>query len=101
MKICAKEITEEKISLFIVVVLFVRGVIFNWDNFASCFFQSSDKWVYGFNRNIFIFKFYISLFFYIKILFSHTATYDTPCSQIHTAINFLLVSCYIINVNQR
>ena len=38
-KICAKEITEEKISLFIVVVLFVRGVIFNWDNFASCFFN--------------------------------------------------------------
>ena len=37
-KICAKEITEQKMSLFIVVVLFVRRVIFNWGNFASCFF---------------------------------------------------------------
>ena len=27
MKICAKEITEEKIGLFIVVVFFVRGVL--------------------------------------------------------------------------
>ena len=31
--------TEEKIGLFIVVVLFVRRVIINWGNFASCFFS--------------------------------------------------------------
>ena len=59
------------------------------------------KWVYAFNTNIFIVKFYISLFFYIQILFSLTATYDIPFLQIHTTIYFLLVSCYIINVNQR
>ena len=100
-KICAKEITEEKIGLFIVAVLFVREVIFNWGNFASCFFQSNDKWVYAFNRNVFIFKFYILLFFYIKILFSLTAAYGITFLQIHTTIYFLLVSCYIINVNQR
>ena len=76
-------------------------VIFIWGNFTSYFFQSNDKWVYAFNRNIFIFKFYILLFFYIKKLFSLTTTYDIPFLQIHTTIYFLLVSCYIINVNQR
>ena len=100
-KNCAKEITEEKIAFFIVLVLFVRGVIFLWGNFTSCFFQSNDKWVYTFNRNIFIFKFYILLFFYIKKLFSLTTTYDIPFLQIHTTIYFLLVSCYIVSVNQR
>ena len=99
MKICAKEITEEKIGLFYVVVLFVRGVIFNWGNFTSCFFQSNDKWGHASNRNIFIFKFYILLFFLHKDIF--TTTYDIPFLQIHTTIYFLLVSCYIINVNQR
>ena len=94
-------ITEEKTGFFIVVVLIVLGVIFIWGNFTSCFFQSYDKWVYAFNRNIFIFKFYILLFFYIKKLFSLTTTYDIPFLQIHTTIYFLLVSCYIINVNQR
>ena len=39
-KICAKEITEEKVGLFIVVVLLVPWVIFNWGSFASCFFFS-------------------------------------------------------------
>ena len=100
-KICAKEITEEKIGLFIVVVLFVCGVIFNWGNFASCFFQSIDKWIYDFNRNIFIFKFDILLFFYIKIPLFLTTTYDISFLQIHTTIYFLVVSCYIINANQR
>ena len=93
--------TEEKTGFFIVVVLFVLGIIFIWGNFTSCFFQSNDKWVYAFNRNIFIFKFYILLFFYIKKFFSLTTTYDIPFLQIHTTIYFLLVSCYIINVNQR
>ena len=69
-------------------MFFVRGVIFNWGNFASCFFQSIDKWVYAFNRNIFIFKFYILLFFYIKILFSLASTYDISFLQIHTTIFF-------------
>ena len=101
MKICTKKITEEKIGFFIVLVLFVRGVIFIWGNFTSCFFQSNDKWVYAFNRNIFIFKFYVLLFFYIKILFSLTTTYEIPFLQIHTTIYFILVSCYTINVNQR
>ena len=81
------------------VLLFALGVIVNWGNCTSCFFQSNDKWVYDFNRNIFIFNFYILLFFYIKIFFSLT-TYDIPFLQIHTTIYFLLVSCYIINVNQ-
>ena len=44
-------------------------VIFIWGNFTSYFFQSNDKWVYAFKRNIFIFKFYILLLFYIKIFF--------------------------------
>ena len=97
---CGKEITEEKIGLFIVVVLLVRGVIFKWGNFTPCFFQSNDKWVYSFNRNIFILKSYILLFFYIKILFSLTTTYGIPFLEIHVTICFLSVSCYIINVNQ-
>ena len=78
-------------------VLFkIYGVILH-----LAFFQSNDKWVYAFNRNNFIFKFYISLFFSIKILFSLTTTYDIPFLQTHTTIYFLLASCYIINVNQR
>ena len=101
-KTCGKEITEEKIGLIYVIVLFVRGVIFNWGSFTSCFFQSNNKWVYAFNRNIFIFKFYISLRFYIKILFSLTTTYDIPfCRFTLIHIYFHSVSCYIINVNQR
>ena len=96
-----KGITEEKIGLIYVVVLFDRAVIFNWGNFTSCFFQSNDKWVYDFNRYVFIFKFYILIFFYMKTLFSLTATYDIPFLQIHTTNYFLSVSCYIINVNQR
>ena len=47
-------ITEEKTGFFIVVVLFVLGVIFIRGNFTSCFSQSNDKWVYVFNRNIFL-----------------------------------------------
>ena len=47
-------ITEEKTGFFIVVVLFVLGVIFIRGNFTSCFSQSNDKWVYAFNRNIFL-----------------------------------------------
>ena len=74
MKICAKEITEEKIGLFIVVVLFVRGVIFNWGNFASCFFQSNDKWVYAFNRNIFYFQIlHIIIFLHKDTFFSYNS----------------------------
>ena len=94
-------ITDEKTDFFIVAVLLVLGAIFIWVNFTSCFFQSNDKWVYPFDRNIFIFKFYILLLFYIRIFFSLTTTYDIPFLQIHTTIYFLLVSCYIINVNQR
>ena len=71
---------------------------FSWGNFTSCFFQSNDKWVHAFNRNIFIFKFYILLFFLNKDIF--TTTYDIPFLQIHTTIYFLFVSCYIINCNQ-
>ena len=66
------------------VLLFALGVIFIWDNCTSCFFQSNDKWVYIFNRNIFIFKFYILLLFYIKIFFPLATTYDIPFLQIHT-----------------
>ena len=42
---CGKCTRQEikKMGLFIVVVLFIRGVIFNWGNFASCFFQSNGK----------------------------------------------------------
>ena len=42
---CGKCTRQEikKMGLFIVVVLFICGVIFNWGNFASCFFQSNDK----------------------------------------------------------
>ena len=83
------------------VLLFALGVIFIRGNCTSCFFQSNDKWVYAFNRNIFVFKFYLISFFYVKTFFSLTATYDIPFLQIHTTIYFLLVSCYIINVNQR
>ena len=68
-------ITEEKRGFVIVVELFALGVIFIWGNFTFCFFQSNNRWVYVFNRNIFIFKFYILLFFYIKIFFSLTTTY--------------------------
>ena len=93
-------ITDEKTDSFIVAVLLVLGAIFIWVNFTSCFFQSNDKWVYPFDRNIFIFKFYILLLFYIRIFFSLTTTYDIPFLQIHTTIYFLLVSCYITNVNQ-
>ena len=81
------------------VLLFAVGVIFIWGNFTSCFFQSNDKWVNAFNRNIFIFKFYISLFFYRNIFFSLTTIYDIPFLQIQTTIYFLLLSCYIINVS--
>ena len=49
--------TEEKAGFFIVVVLFVLGIIFIWGNFTSCFFQSNDKWVYAFNKKSFVFKF--------------------------------------------
>ena len=82
------------------VLLYALGVIFISGNFTSCFFRSNDKWVYAFNRNIFIFKFYILLFYYIEIFFSLTTTYDIPFLQIHTTVYFLLVSYYIINVNQ-
>ena len=90
-------ITEEKIFLFIVIVLFILVVFFLWGNFTSFFFQSNDKWVYAFNRNIFIFKFYILLFFYIKIFFSLTTTYDIPFLQIHTFFSF---SILLINDEQ-
>ena len=93
---------EKEFGLWFVlfVLLFALGVIFIWGNFTSSFFQSNDQWVYAFNRNIFIFKFYILLFFCINIFFSLTAAYDIPFLQIHTTIYFLLVSSYIINVNQ-
>ena len=90
-----------KNSMNFVVVLFVLGVIFSWGNFTSGLFQSNDKWVYAFNRNIFIFKIYTLLFFYIKRFFSLITTYDILFLQIHTTIYFLLVSSYIVNVNQR
>ena len=100
-KFVLRKLRRKKNGFSIVLVLFVRGVIFIWGNFTSFFFQSNDKWVYTFNGNIFIFKFYMLLFFYIKILFSLTTTYDIPFLQIHTTVCFLLVSCYIINANQR
>ena len=87
-------ITEEKTGFFIVVTLFVFGVIFIWGSFTSCFFQSNDKWTNAFNRNIFIFKFYVLLFFLYKDIFSLSTTYDIPFLQIHTTIYFLLVSCF-------
>ena len=93
-------ITDGKTDFFIVAVLLVLGAIFIWGNFTSCFFQSNDKWVYPFNGNIFIIKFYILLFFYIRIFYSLTATYDISFLQIHTTIYFLLAFFYIINVNQ-
>ena len=83
------------------VLLFGLGVIFIRGNCTSCFFHSNDEWVYAFNRNIFVFKFYLISFFYKRQFFSLTTTYDIPFLQIHTTIYFLLVSCYIINVNQR
>ena len=86
--------------VYVIRVVICSWVIFIRGNCTSCFFQSNDKWVYAFNRNIFVFKFYLISFFYIKTLFSLTTTYDIPFLQIHTTIYFLLVSCYIINVNQ-
>ena len=82
------------------VLLFVVRVIFFGGNFEPCFFQSFDKWVYAFDRKIFIFKVYILLFLYMTLSFSLTATYDIPILQVHARIYFLLVSFYIINVNQ-
>ena len=64
-------ITEEKTGFFIVVVLFVLGSFSFGVILHLIFFQSNDKWVYAFKRNIFIFKFYILLLFYIKIFFSY------------------------------
>ena len=69
--ICAKEITEEKIGLIYVVVLFDRAVIFNWGNFTSCFFQSNDKWVYAFNRNFFFQVLLIIIFLHKETFFSY------------------------------
>ena len=63
-------ITEEKTGFFIVVVLFVLGVIFIWGNFTSCFFQSNDKWVYAFNRNIYFQVLHI-IFLHKDIFFSY------------------------------
>ena len=39
-KLCTKEILEEKIISFIVVLLCVWEVIFIWGNFTSCFFYN-------------------------------------------------------------
>ena len=52
------------------VLLFALGVIFIWDNCTSCFFQSNDKWVYIFNRNIFIFQVLHIITFLHKDIFS-------------------------------
>ena len=79
-----------KTGLFVVAVFFVLGVIFIWGNFISCYFQSNDKWVYAFNRNIFVFKFYILLFFYIKIFFSLITTYFTDTRNNLFSFSFLL-----------
>ena len=81
------------------VLLFALGVIFIWGNFTSCFFQSNDKWVYAFNRNIFIFKFYILLLFYIKIFFPLATTYDILFYRFTQFILFIYL--FFINVNQR
>ena len=90
-------ITEET-GPFIVVVLFVLRVIFIWGNLKFCFFsfQFNDKWVYDFNRNIFIFKFHI-LFF--KIFFSLTTTYDIPFLQIHTTIFLQYLVTLLMSIN--
>ena len=56
-------ITEEKKGLFIVLVLFVLGFFLIWGNLTSCSFQSNDKWVYAFNRNV-IFSSFIFYYFF-------------------------------------
>ena len=45
-------ITQEKKGFFIVLVLFVLGFFLFWANFTFCLFQSNDKWLYAFNRNV-------------------------------------------------
>ena len=66
--------TEEKIVLFIAVLLFVHGGIFNSGNFTSCFFQSNGKWVYAFNRNIFYFQIlHIIIFLHKDTFFSYNS----------------------------
>ena len=52
------------------VLLFALGVIFNWGNCTSCFFQSNDKWVYAFNRNIYFQVLHI-IFLHKDIFFSY------------------------------
>ena len=51
------------LSFVLFVLLFVLRVIFFWGNFATCFFQSDDKWEYTFNTDIFISDFTYYYFF--------------------------------------
>ena len=54
---------EFVLSFILFMMRFVLRVIFLCGNFATCFFQSNDKWEYTLNTNIFIsnFTFYYFL----------------------------------------
>ena len=80
-------------------MLFVRGVIFIWGNFTCFILFFFNLMINGYMPLIETFLF--SSFTYYYFLHKVTTTYDIPFLQIHTTSHFLLVSCYIINVNQR
>ena len=70
---------KEFAFLFVLfMLLFLLKVTFFWDNFATYFFQSNDKWEYTFNANNFVLDFTFYNFFtqsYCFFLQQHRHTF--------------------------
>ena len=93
---------KEFILLFMLfMMLFILRVIFLCGNFATCFFQSNDKWKYTFNTNIFIsnftfFTFGHKLFFFLLqqyITYPFTDSRNNLCSFILITVTLLTSIC--------
>ena len=90
-KLCAKEILEEKIGLLLYCYLF--GKLFSFGVILHLVFFY-NLMINGYMPLIEIFLFSQCTyyhFFYIKIRFSLTTTCDIPFLQIHKTMYFLLV----------
>ena len=79
---------KEFVLLFVFfVLLLVLRVIFFWGNFATCFFQSDDKWEYAF-----LFQILHIIFLHKVIIFSYNNIGHTFFTDSHSKLfSFILI----------
>ena len=93
MLICLSIMGKEFVLLFLLfVMLFVLWVIVLCGNFATCFFQSNDKWEYAFNTNIFISNFTFYYFLTQSYFFSYNYILHTSFTDSQNNLfSFILI----------